>query len=99
MSWTIDIPYRSRDDELADVAPAAARSGPGGSRRLRNCSSRRPYRHKTAGDLFIASQGSPPPNAAVCSISMRERAGLESTADIEARRAFEAANRALTSEA
>ena len=50
---------------------------------------------KTAGDLFDRLARIDPTDRRRLLDTMRERAGLESTADVEAHRRFEAANRAL----
>ena len=97
MSWTIDIPYRSRDDKLVDVAFAG--------RALPDPESRAVLRElvleaaiagdKTAGDLFDRLGRTEPADRRRLLDRLRERVGLPSTSDVEAARRFEAANRAL----
>jgi hypothetical protein len=97
VSWTIDVPYRTRDDGLVDVAFAG--------RALPDPESRAVLRElvleatvagdRTAGDLFDRLAKITPAERRHLLDRMRERAGLESTADVEATRKFEAANAAL----
>ena len=94
MSWTLAVPHRSRADGLADIAAAEGA--------LADREDRLVLREliieaagngvKTAGDLIDRLERTDPAARRALLDEMRTRAGLETTADIEAHRRYEAAN-------
>src|SRR5262245_15048798 len=97
MTWTLDIPYRSRDDELIDV-DVAGRALPDPEARLvlrELVLAAAIAGDRTAGDLIDRLERSAPGDRRRLLDRLRERVGLPSTGDVEATRRFEAANRAL----
>ena len=97
MSWTIDIPYRTLDDELIDVVVAGrALPDPESHAVLRELVLEAAIAgDRTAGDLFDRLAKVRPAERRRLLDTMRERAGLESTSDVEGHERFLAANRAL----